>query len=72
MLNVMKSYWPQINIDGFQNYWVVKPGGRCCGNGIVIKNNLEQILMIVNPTVTRETRYVVQKYIGWYLLFVHL
>ncbi|KAL0273736.1 UNVERIFIED_CONTAM: hypothetical protein PYX00_006345 [Menopon gallinae] len=63
MLNLIKSYWPQINIDGYQNYWVLKPGGRCCGNGIVIKNNMDQILMMVNSTVTKETRYVVQKYI---------
>ncbi|KAK6619234.1 hypothetical protein RUM44_003616 [Polyplax serrata] len=63
MLNIIKPHWPQYDIEGYQNYWIVKPGGRCCGAGIVIKNHLDQILLIVNPCSLKETRYVVQKYI---------
>lgn len=64
MINTLRPYWPQMEIEGVNNWWIVKPGGRCCGNGILIRNHLDQIMGIVSPTITRETRYVVQKYIG--------
>lgn len=64
MLNILKPYWPEYDIEGHRNFWIVKPGGRCCGAGIIIKNQLDQILLAVNPSSLKETRYVVQKYIG--------
>lgn len=64
MLYIIKPYWPQYDIDGYQNYWIVKPGGRCCGAGITIKNRLDNILVTLNPGSFKDTRYVVQKYIG--------
>lgn len=64
MLNEMKIYWPQYNIDGQLNVWIVKPGNRCRGRGIQIMNNIKQIVTLVNPQIVTKTRYVVQKYIG--------
>lgn len=64
MLGQLRPFWPQMDMEGTCNWWIVKPGGRCCGNGILIRNHLDHITNIVSPSVTRETRYVVQKYIG--------
>lgn len=58
------EYWPQNNLDGIFNIWIVKPSNRCRGRGIHMMNDLKKIIAHVNPPVVNKGRYVVQKYIG--------
>lgn len=50
--------------DGTLNLWIVKPGARSCGRGIQVMNRLENILTRTQPGLGKESRFVVQKYIG--------
>lgn len=59
----MAKYWPQIDIDGVLNIWIVKPGNKCRGRGIQLMNNIKDIIGLINIPA-QKTRYVVQKYIG--------
>ncbi|CRK98567.1 CLUMA_CG011914, isoform A [Clunio marinus] len=64
ILEKMKILWPQYGLDGLLNIWIIKPGNKCRGRGIMLMNNIKQIISIVNPPVSAtKTRYVVQKYI---------
>lgn len=51
-------------MDGIMNVWILKPGNKSRGRGIVLMNKLEDVVAKVNPTGKSDTRYVVQKYIG--------
>ncbi|XP_018313000.1 tubulin glycylase 3A isoform X1 [Mycetomoellerius zeteki] len=63
VLKKMRKYWPQIDMDGVMNMWILKPGNKSRGRGIVLMNKLEDVVAKVNPTGKPDTRYVVQKYI---------
>ncbi|CAK1549672.1 unnamed protein product [Leptosia nina] len=63
MLGTMVKYWPQMDIDGVFNIWIVKPGNKCRGKGIQLMNNIKDIIGLINIPA-QKTRYVVQKYIG--------
>ncbi|XP_065084258.1 tubulin glycylase 3B-like [Ochlerotatus camptorhynchus] len=54
-------HFPDMKIDGIRNMWILKPGNRCRGLGIIIFNDDRKLLDYVdsNPDV----KYVVQKYI---------
>ncbi|XP_028035824.1 tubulin glycylase 3A-like isoform X1 [Bombyx mandarina] len=62
VLTTMSKFWPQIDIDGVLNIWIVKPGNKCRGRGIQLMNNIKDIIGLINIPV-QKTRYVVQKYI---------
>ncbi|KAJ0181648.1 hypothetical protein K1T71_002370 [Dendrolimus kikuchii] len=62
ILATMTKFWPQIDIDGVLNIWIVKPGNKCRGRGIQLMNNIKDIIGLINVP-TQKTRYVVQKYI---------
>nr|XP_021182875.2 tubulin glycylase 3A isoform X2 [Helicoverpa armigera]XP_049708273.1 tubulin glycylase 3A-like isoform X2 [Helicoverpa armigera] len=62
ILATMTKYWPQIDIDGVLNIWIVKPGNKCRGRGIQLMNNIKDIIGLINIPA-QKTRYVVQKYI---------
>lgn len=64
ILSTMNKYWPQIDIDGIYNIWIVKPGNKCRGRGIQLMNNIKDIIGLLNIPAAQKTRYVVQKYIG--------
>lgn len=65
ILEKVKVLWPQSSIDGTLNIWIIKPGNKCRGRGIMLMNNIKQIIQTVNPPIcASKTRYVVQKYIG--------
>lgn len=63
ILATMTKFWPQIDIDGVFNIWIVKPGNKCRGKGIQLMNNIKDIVGLINIPA-QKTRYVVQKYIG--------
>lgn len=60
----ISQHWPQSNLDGVFNIWIVKPSNRCRGRGILLMNDIKKIIAHVNPPVVNKGRYVVQKYIG--------
>ncbi|XP_059617744.1 tubulin glycylase 3A-like [Phlebotomus argentipes] len=62
LLRDVEIFWPQYHADGFLNIWIVKPGNRCRGRGILLMNNIKKIISLVNPPTITKTRYVVQKY----------
>ncbi|XP_076765431.1 tubulin glycylase 3A isoform X2 [Xylocopa sonorina] len=63
ILKKMKKYWPQLDMDGVSNVWIMKPGNKSRGRGIVLLNKLEDVMAKMNPSNKSDTRYVVQKYI---------
>lgn len=36
MLDKMKILWPQYGLDGTLNIWIIKPGNKCRGRGIML------------------------------------
>lgn len=65
ILDKVKLLWPQFTLDGTLNIWIIKPGNKCRGRGIILMNNIKQIINTVNPPMSAtKSRYVVQKYIG--------
>ncbi|CAK1603439.1 unnamed protein product [Parnassius mnemosyne] len=62
VLAAVAKFWPQIDIDGFLNIWIVKPGNKCRGKGIQLMNNIKDIIGLINIPA-QKNRYVVQKYI---------
>uniref|UniRef100_T1J1B7 Tubulin--tyrosine ligase-like protein 9 n=1 Tax=Strigamia maritima TaxID=126957 RepID=T1J1B7_STRMM len=64
MLKRMRQYWPQMELDGMNNVWIVKPGAKSRGIGIMILERLDDIINLVDSqVVVKTTKYVVQKYI---------
>lgn len=62
----MRKYWHQLDMDGVFNIWILKPGNRSRGRGIVLMNKIEDVMAKINPANKSDSRYVVQKYIGKY------
>ncbi|XP_018651866.1 tubulin tyrosine ligase-related [Schistosoma mansoni] len=64
LCKLLKKYCPQFDMDGVRNVWIVKPGAKSRGRGIVCHDRLDNILKIVQGSVfLTESRYIVQKYI---------
>jgi tubulin monoglycylase TTLL3/8 len=57
------NIWPFMKYEGYRNMWILKPGNRCRGIGINIFSDVKKIFRFVQ---NKDTRYVVQKYIGEY------
>lgn len=62
VLDSIEKKRPEFCWDGCKNLWILKPGYACRGNGIVIKNNLSEIL--THSAAYPNRRYIAQKYIG--------
>ncbi|KAI3389452.1 hypothetical protein SNEBB_011470 [Seison nebaliae] len=56
---------PQFDIDGMSNMWILKPGAKSRGRGIVVMNSWHDIICCTQNSLQQ---YVVQKYIETPLL----
>lgn len=51
----------QKSIDGDTNTWIMKPGAKSRGRGVVPQNNLDEIIKLADSS--KEEKWVIQKYI---------
>ncbi|KAM7540725.1 hypothetical protein Aperf_G00000024682 [Anoplocephala perfoliata] len=59
----LKVYYPQFELDGQRNIWIVKPGSKSRGRGITCHANLDTILSTATNPNNTDNKFVVQKYI---------
>ena len=61
VLSQLKQKYPQYDINGYRNTWILKPGGKSRGRGIKCFRSYEKIMQHIRKIKARQ--WVVQKYI---------
>ena len=61
LLDALKQYLPQYELNGFRNIWILKPSNLSRGRGVTCVDSLEPIEESLNAT--NDTGVIVQKYI---------
>ncbi|XP_064632572.1 tubulin monoglycylase TTLL3-like [Lineus longissimus] len=64
MADRLREHNAQFDMDGTRNVWIIKPGAQSQGKGILMSNNLDQMLKMSSDSAVK----VVQKYIEHPLL----